>query len=46
MASDRPYRPALSPEEIRRNLLAARGNHLEGDLVDLFLSKNGGWACA
>jgi putative two-component system response regulator len=46
MASDRPYRPALSPEEIRRNLISARGTHLEGDLVDLFLSKNGGWACA
>jgi putative two-component system response regulator len=47
MASDRPYRPALTPDTILRNLLAARGTHLDGDLVDLFLSKvNGGLACA
>jgi len=39
MASQRSYRQALPPEEIRRRLIAARGTQLEGDFVDTFLKK-------
>jgi HD-GYP domain-containing protein (c-di-GMP phosphodiesterase class II) len=37
MRTDRPYRPALSEEESRSRLLAARGTQLAAPLVDLFV---------
>ncbi|MBI4603669.1 MAG: response regulator [Planctomycetes bacterium] len=39
MASDRPYRSGLPEETIRAKLLEARGSHLEGDFVDVFLKR-------
>ncbi|MDA8217882.1 MAG: HD-GYP domain-containing protein [Dehalococcoidales bacterium] len=38
MASDRPYRPALSPEEIVRSLEEMAGSHLNREIVQQFLS--------
>ncbi|MHB1413655.1 MAG: HD-GYP domain-containing protein [Chloroflexota bacterium] len=38
MASDRPYRPALPPEEIVRNLEDMAGSHLNREIVEQFLS--------
>ncbi|MCI0546557.1 MAG: HD-GYP domain-containing protein [Candidatus Rokubacteria bacterium] len=37
LASDRPYRPAMSPAEIERQLRAEAGRTLDADLTDLLL---------
>lgn len=38
MSSDQPYRKALSKEEVKRRLLAAKGRQFDPDIVDVFLS--------
>jgi putative two-component system response regulator len=37
LTSDRPYRPAHTPEEAVEIMGAGRGNHFDPDLLDLFL---------
>ena len=37
MTSDRPYRPALSANEARGELIAGRGTAFDPDIVDVFL---------
>jgi response regulator RpfG family c-di-GMP phosphodiesterase len=39
LATDRPYRKALSIDECVRRLEEARGGHLDAELVDVFLKK-------
>lgn len=39
MTHDRPYRPALSDEEAREELLRSRGTQFDPDMVDLFLAQ-------
>ncbi len=36
LASDRPFRPALPPEEVARTLRALAGSHLNREVVDAF----------
>ena len=38
MTSDRPYRPALSPDEARSIILSGRGELFSPEIVDAFLS--------
>src|SRR5262249_10219560 len=40
LATDRPYRRALTLDECVRRLGEARGSHLDGQLVDAFLDKD------
>lgn len=42
MTHDRPYRPALSADEAREELLRSRGTQFDPDMVDLFLMQLGG----
>ena len=37
LSTERPYKPALDPLEVRQILLKGRGSHLDARLVDLFL---------
>lgn len=37
MTSARPYRPALTPEEVRRELIRCRGTQFDPDIVDRLL---------
>jgi putative nucleotidyltransferase with HDIG domain len=39
MSSNRPYRSALSSQAVHWNLVEARGRHLDGELVDVFLER-------